>query len=407
MRALLFIPLLFGCGLLDEDTVCADFNAEMKACLGDQFSPVECDQISRTDLVNLTDLARDLDCEENGWALPIDGDYLSSSCRLTGVGCVAAVNPPPVFSPAAYPILLVNGIDVSPLFGYDERILYVMREFGGHDVHLAVDTPYETPQRRARDLWRHVQRIREETGSPKVNLICHSLGGLDCRYLVSPNGLHWEVPAAHEEIAGAVASITTVSTAHHGTHVADVALGFTPDGDDFEAAERLATSLGDAFTAEDIQEDVQLRAAIQALTTSSMRAFNETIVDADGIYYQSYAGFSAPYGVPAPGQDELLRELCETEEVGLHYFLGHHDHMATTLIPSSEIVADDGSGRSLPNDGLAPVGSARWGRFRGCIPADHMEQLGQYRLPAVNVRTGFDVARFYAEIASELAERGY
>ena len=59
-----------------------------------------------------------------------------------------------------------------------------------------------------------------------------------------------------------------------------------------------------------------------------------------------------------------------------------------------------------PNDGLTAVASARWGRFRGCVPADHMEQLGQYDLPDVNVRTGFDVAWFYAAVAADLAEQG-
>jgi hypothetical protein len=36
-----------------------------------------------------------------------------------------------------------------------------------------------------------------------------------------------------------------------------------------------------------------------------------------------------------------------------------------------------------------------------------MEQLGQHDLPDVNVRTGFDVARFYADLAADLAGRGF
>ena len=30
-----------------------------------------------------------------------------------------------------------------------------------------------------------------------------------------------------------------------------------------------------------------------------------------------------------------------------------------------------------PNDGLVTVKSARWGRFLGCIPAAHLEEVGQ------------------------------
>jgi triacylglycerol lipase len=391
----LLLCLVLGCGT-QPDPICEDFNREMKACFGDQFEPIACDQISRADLVNLTEAAEDLSCEENGWALPIDGDLLSASCRLTGVGCVGAVNELPVFSPANHPVVLVNGIDVSPFFQYSDRIVRTMRELGGHDVHLALDTPYETPQRRAQDLWARIRELKRETGAEKVNLICHSLGGLDCRYLVSPNGLHWEVDASHEEIAGSVASITTVSTAHRGTPIADAALGYLAEGDALDAAQRLATSFGDAFTPDDIEEDVRLRASLQALTTIEAAAFNAQIVDAPGIYYQSWAGFSAPYGVPLLGHDEALEQLCPDFDS----FRGNHDHMATPLIPSAEMI--DG-----PSDGLAPVASTSWGELRGCIPADHMEQLGQYRIPDVNVRTGFDIARFYASIAADLGRRGF
>jgi hypothetical protein len=332
---------------VSTDPVCEDFNVEMKACFGDQFEPIECDQISRTDLENLTKAARDLDCRENGWALPIDGDYLSASCRLTGVGCVGAVNELPAFAPTQHPILLVNGIDVSLLFQWSDRIQRTMRDLGGHDVHLALDAPYETPQRRAHDLWAKIRDVR-------------------------------------------------ISTAHRGTPIADAALGYLAEGDALDAAERLATTFGDAFTPDQIEQDVRLRAAIQALSTPAAAAFNAEIIDSPDVHYQSWAGFSAPYGVPPLGHDEALAELCP--DFGA--FRGNHDHMATPLIPSAEMI--DG-----PSDGLAPVSSAPWGEMRGCIPADHMEQLGQYRIPEVNVRTGFDIARFYAAVAADLSGRGY
>ena len=47
-----------------------------------------------------------------------------------------------------------------------------------------------------------------------------------------------------------------------------------------------------------------------------------------------------------------------------------------------------------------------WGNFRGCIPVDHAEQLGQRDLPDANVRNGFDIAYFYADVAADLARRG-
>ncbi len=32
----------------------------------------------------------------------------------------------------------------------------------------------------------------------------------------------------------------------------------------------------------------------------------------------------------------------------------------------------------IPNDGLVQVDSAKWGEFRGCIPADHADEVGAF-----------------------------
>lgn len=395
----------------DRAARCADFNEAMSDCFGDDFTPTDCRNVSDADLANITASLGPATCTAVREATPIDGDLESARCQALGEGCVDPVTPAPVWRPTSYPIILVNGIDVSPLFSYSDRIVSMMRGVGGHDVYLAIDTPYETPQVRAKDLWARVQQVRAQTGAAKVNLICHSLGGLDCRYLVSPGGLHWDVDASFEQIAGSVASITTVSTAHRGTRVADMALGLLPDGDADRAVESLATFLGDTFTEQALAGDVHLRASLQALTTSEALAFNAAVPDAPGIFYQSWGGYSRPWGLAPPGHDTLLATLCRADDgsSGLPGFSGAHDYMATTLIPSTDIVGQDPGAPdvTIPNDGLATVASARWGTFRGCIPADHMEQLGQRNIPDANVRTGFDVARFYTNLAADLAERGF
>ena len=78
--------------------------------------------------------------------------------------------------------------------------------------------------------------------------------------------------------------------------------------------------------------------------------------------------------------------------------------MALPLVPFTSTV---GGSAGEPNDGLSSVESARWAHFRGCIPADHMEQLGERNIPDVNVENGFDVARFYTNIAGDLSKRGF
>ena len=416
-RLSLILLFVSGCDALsdlsqlgDSGQRCVDLNAEIAACFGQDYGPLVCDGISDADLGNIEAALDGGACDLLRQAAAIDGDVRASYCRVLGDGCIDAVNPSPDFAPTRYPIVLVNGIDVSPGFRYSQRIQDVMHEVGGHEVYLAIDTPFETPQRRAVVLWERVQEVLEESGAEKVNLVCHSLGGLDCRYLVSPGGLHWDVDASHEDIVRTVASITMISTAHRGTPAADAALGYLPDADRTEAIDALATFFGAAFTGEALEEDAHLRESIASLSSSATAAFNAEIVDAPGIYYQSFAGFSRPFGTPDEDYDARLYAACSTEEGPLIWnWNGKHDYMALPLVPSFSIVGEadreDAEGTE-PNDGLCPVASAHWGRFRGCIAADHMEQLGQYDLPDVNVRTGFDIAWFYANVAEDLAGMG-
>ena len=392
---------------------CERVKAQLDACAGTPFARLDCSSTTTADLDRLDDLSQGLACQALQGVAPTDGDPMSAACRLLGIGCVASITPEPTRSPTRYPVLLVNGIDTSPLFRYSPRIVRTMRDVGGHRTYLATLTPYETPAHRAPELWKRIAGVQAETGAAKVNLVCHSLGGLDCRYLVSPHGLAADLGVEPSVIARRVASVTTVGTAHRGTRVADVLLGILPDGDRARIANDFATLAGDAFSAERIDADVHVRDSLRTLTLSAALAFNAEITDADGVLYQSWAGYSRPFGTATAAHDALLAESCATAngESGLPGF-GKHDFMALALVPFADIAGrqDGGGDRALPvlpNDGLATVPSAKWGTFRGCIPADHMEQLGQHSLPDVNVRTGFDVARFYANVAADLAEQGF
>jgi triacylglycerol lipase len=381
---------------------CTRVQAQLDACAGTPFARLDCSSASTADLSRLDDLSQGLACQALQGVAPTDGDPLSATCRLLGVGCVAPVTPAPARSPARYPILLVNGIDTSPLFRYSPRIVSTMRDEGGHRVFLATLTAYETPQHRAPELWKRIAEVRAETGAPKVNLLCHSLGGLDCRYLVSPNGLAADLGVAPNVTADAVASITTLGTAHRGTRVADVLLGLALDGDRAKMLNDFATLAGDAFSPARVDGDVHLRDALRTLTTAAAPAFNAEIVDAPGVVYQSWAGYSRPFGTATAGHDANLEALCRSSEgESTLPATGKHDFMALALVPFADV-----AGKDDPNDGLTTVASAKWGTFKGCIPADHMEQLGQHSLPDVNVRTGFDIARFYANVAGDLAGQG-
>jgi triacylglycerol lipase len=391
-------------GCLPKLSRCDELKDELDRCIGSKVARLDCSTVSEADIDHLLSFSRGVSCPVLVSALPGDGDLRSATCRALGVGCLAPATPAPKHTPARYPVLLVNGIDTSPLFRYSDRILRVMTELGGHQVFLATLTPYEATRRRTPLLWKRIQEVRSQTGAEKVNLICHSLGGLDCRYLVSPHGLAADL--GEGGIAATVASITTVGTAHRGTRISDVLLGLMPDGERGEVLNDFASLVGDWFSEEALRNDPHLREALLALSITQAAAFNSEITDAPGILYQSWAGYSRPFGEASAEHDTLLAELCRTSDgqSGLPA-RGKHDYMALMLVPFTDVVGRSGDD-FVPNDGLAAVDSARWGNFRGCIPADHMEQLGQRNLPDVNVQNGFDVARFYANIAGELAEKG-
>jgi triacylglycerol lipase len=60
-----------------------------------------------------------------------------------------------------------------------------------------------------------------------------------------------------------------------------------------------------------------------------------------------------------------------------------------------------------PADGMVSVESAKWGRFRGCLPADHYDVIGQIAHTTPDPMTGFDSARFFAAVVTSLASRGF
>ncbi|GME68029.1 unnamed protein product [Ambrosiozyma monospora] len=102
----------------------------------------------------------------------------------------------------------------------------------GCKVIVAKVPPFATIETRAQELNKFItqnlykikpnetdSQIDTTTAKPiKINLIAHSMGGLDCRFLISKLEKH-----GYE-----VASLTTISSPHRGTYAADFALKFFP-----------------------------------------------------------------------------------------------------------------------------------------------------------------------------------
>jgi len=171
-----------------------------------------------------------------------------------------------------YPIILVSGLgfhDQNKIINYWGAIPDFLKAHGA-DVYTANQQAFLSIPDNAIKLKYRILDILEKSKSDKINIIGHSKGGLEARYMTSKLGMH-----------DTVASITTLGTPHRGTHLADIVLGKIPVPN--FALSRLvniyARLMGD-------EKPDSMRAVLQ-VTTQLMKNFNEEVLDIDNIYYKS------------------------------------------------------------------------------------------------------------------------
>ena len=109
-----------------------------------------------------------------------------------------------------YPIVLVHGIALKEFkfvksFG---RIGKTLRE-AGYTVYSGNTDGFGSIENNAAQLKAHIDEILEKEQTDKVNIIAHSKGGLDSKYMINGLGM-----------ASSVASLTTLSTPHKGSRIA-------------------------------------------------------------------------------------------------------------------------------------------------------------------------------------------
>jgi triacylglycerol lipase len=224
-------------------------------------------------------------------------------------GVIPAHGPPAPVSPL--PVVLVHG-----LFGFDRigRIHYfrgIARHLEGLgcQVHVIRVPAMASVPRRARAL---VDQI-EALGHPEVDIIAHSLGGLDARYALANLGL-----------APRVRSLVTLGTPHRGTPIATL---------------RPIQWLQRALAAVRIRVE-----ALDWLSTADLARFNADIHDVDGVRYACVVAGIHDRRTPIARMLRLKHAYLRTV-VGL-------------------------------NDGLVPISSQFWGETLAEIEADHFAQVG-------------------------------
>jgi triacylglycerol lipase len=170
------------------------------------------------------------------------------------------------FTKTRYPIVLAHGLSgFRQLFGVVDYFFDIPSDLtsGGATVFITQVSAFGSAEQRGEQLLQQIEFIAASTGAGKVNLIGHSQGGLDARYVM----------AVRPDL---IASLTTVATPHQGADLADFLVdNLAPGGFNETVLAALANSLGtvlDLFTGTAEPEDAL--GALHALSSAGTADFN-------------------------------------------------------------------------------------------------------------------------------------
>jgi triacylglycerol lipase len=259
-----------------------------------------------------------------------------------------------------YPLVLVHGAGYrDKTFGLDywARIPRRLADHGAA-VYYGNTDAWASIEQNGEFLKRTILEVLEREGAEKVNIISHSRGGLEGRYVISALGMDY-----------AVASLTTISTPHRGVKAMNLALRFP------RWFYRLVASWEDSLFRLIGDRKPDFLTSSRELSERLARDFNRRCPDRPSVYYQSYAA-------------------------QMDYFFGDPQYLLTWPL----VLWTDGA-----NDGLCPVESAKWGIFRGVIrPGGFFGISHAGIIDAYRIRYGdLDIPAFYLNIVRDLAARGF
>jgi triacylglycerol lipase len=218
--------------------------------------------------------------------------------------------------------------------------------YGGTDA-------WGTIESNAALLKERILSLQRERNIEKFHIIAHSRGGLEARYLISALGM-----------SAAAASLTTISTPHHGAKIMNMTHRI-PD-----PLYRFVSFFVDLWNRICGDKNPDFFTCSRQLSALSCGAFNRAYPNAETVYYQSYTA-------------------------RLKYFFSDPLFLLLCLL----LRITDGD-----SDGLCPVESAKWGNYRGVISTQgifgisHAGVVDFYRVKY----KGMDIPQLFLNIAKEL-----
>ena len=258
-----------------------------------------------------------------------------------------------------YPIVLVHGLAMKDTFFMKSwgRIDQILRA-QGHTVYKSDVDAFGSVKTNAARLKEEIETILRETGAGKVNIIAHSKGGLDAKYMIQRLGM-----------APYVASLTTLCTPHRGSPIASFVMRFPKFAVRYAAfwINAVYRLLGD--------EQPDSFAACEELKRAE-HLETETMNVADGV-------------------------MCQSFSSAIRKGRGNRDFV--TMIPYmfSRFIEKD-----RVTDGLVPRDSAIFGTYRGDCVDDSISHTEIVDF-MVRDKKRDKVFAFYTSLCEELAGAGF
>nr|CAG8469723.1 5944_t:CDS:2 [Entrophospora candida] len=329
----------------------------------------------------------------------------------------------PDYSAPKLPIVLCHG-----LFGFDklgfETIPYLQLHYWGGvqealqklGAKVVVTKVPGTGCIRTRAL--ALQRILESNlhGGCELNLIAHSMGGLDCRYLIT------HLPTDSYSIR----SLTTIGTPHRGSPFMDWCrdiIGLGKLSKSFETAEKAADHLLKELDercrkVEQLDQLNKNRSDSNKIKNNSnnskdyeMSSYKTLDISLLSTLPQKFSSLlhTIIHAFDTPAYSNLTTDFCMNSfnpNTPNHPSVAYYSYGAATEIPiwsplhlPYQIIKE----KEGPNDGLVSVKSARWGRYVRTVECDHWDltECWRFKLGSSNQ---FNPVEFYVEVANSLAK---
>jgi len=289
-----------------------------------------------------------------------------------------------------YPIILVHGFSGFARLGpleYFYGVVDDLRASGERDLFAPSLPPYHSVIERGRLLAAYIDEVRVRTGAAKVHLIAHSQAGLDARYAIAGLGR-----------ADAVATLTTIASPHRGTPLADLLL-HVPDPLLDLSGGTLSAILGAlddpaarpaAASGREGPWHHDLRASAESLSPEGVARFNARFPDSPDVAY---------FSVAAVSELERAEAICRRSRWGR---LSRVDVLDPWLGFNAAVLSGGDPFNPIPNDGVVPTASMPWGELLGCVPADHLDQVGWIWDVFPGLVSGFDHRELFRRLVANV-----